>query len=425
MSELNFNLHEKQLEIFNSDARYKVVAAGRRGGKSYLSAVTLLIKALEDTNRFGFPLAGREVWYVAPTFQQGKDIMWNLLKTMGQGVIKKVHENTATLTLINGRTIQIKGSDRPDTLRGVAISYVVMDEYAFMKPEVWELIIQPTLADVKGDALFIGTPDGKNHFYDLWMQAHNEEDMEAFQFNSLDNPMIPSEEIEKARNRMSADAFRQEFEASFASSGGGAFKADQFIEVEQSPEPGQILIAVDPAGFSEGDGSIKSKMKKLDEMAIAVVEVSPAGWFVHDMIYGRWGAREASLKVILAAREYKPSMVGIESGSLKNAMSDYMTDQMRRLGVFPHIEPLTHGGRKKTERIIWALQGRFEHGKIFFKKGAPWIKKLTDQLLDFPNPMSHDDLPDALAYIDQLAQVVYIEEMIEDTWEPTDPDAGY
>jgi len=425
MSDLNFSLHEKQLEIFNSDARFKVCAAGRRGGKSYLSAVTLLLKGLEETNRWGYPLKGKEVWYVAPTFQQGKDIMWNLLKDIGEKVIKQAHENTARLTLINGRTIQIKGSDRPDTLRGVAISYVVMDEYAFMKPEVWDLIISPTLADVEGDALFIGTPDGKNHFYELWVQGHKLDEWESFSFNSMDNPMISQKEIEKARGRMSADAFRQEFEASFSSGGGGSFKESMFQYATSSPEAGDIYIAVDPAGFGTGTGMVKSAMSRLDEMAIAVVEVSPSGWFVHDMIHGRWGVREASLQVIKAAQKYRPRCVGIEGGSLKNAMGDYLHDQMRRLNIYPRIETLTHGGKKKTERITWALQGRFEHGRIIFKEDAPWLKKLTDQLLDFPNPMSHDDLPDALAYIDQLADVVYADDFEEETWEPLDPMAGF
>ena len=122
--DLNFNLHKKQLEVFKSKARFKIVAAGRRAGKSYLSAVTLLIEALKEYNRFGIPLKGKEVWYVAPTYQQARDIIWGLLKDMGQEVIEQVYENTSTMRLINGRTIKLKGSDRPDTLRGVSLAYV-------------------------------------------------------------------------------------------------------------------------------------------------------------------------------------------------------------------------------------------------------------------------------------------------------------
>ena len=104
--DLNFSLLPKQLEVFNSDARFKVVAAGRRFGKSYLSAVSLLIEALKEENDYGYKLKGKECWYVSPTFQQGKDILWGLLKDLGGDVIDRTIENTGTIHLINGRKIQ-------------------------------------------------------------------------------------------------------------------------------------------------------------------------------------------------------------------------------------------------------------------------------------------------------------------------------
>tara|TARA_R110000851_G_scaffold86254_1_gene187304 strand:+ start:733 stop:2028 length:1296 start_codon:yes stop_codon:yes gene_type:complete len=429
---LNFKLHAKQREVFTSDARYKVCAAGRRAGKSYLSAVILLIEALKEENRYGINLRGKEVWYVAPTYQQARDIIWNVLKDLGgwgtsSSVIQTIHENTSTMTLINGRTIKLKGSDRPDTLRGVSLAYVVLDEYAFMKPEVWDMIIQPALADARGDALFIGTPSGKNHFYDLWMEAGSgvHETMESFHFNSLDNPMISSEELEMARTKMSADAFRQEFEASFEAAGGGAFKSSEFIYADEPTSRGTTYITVDPAGFGDTAGMVRSNLKRLDECAIAVVEVGADGWFVHEILHGRWGVRETSLQIIRVAQKYRAAAVGIEGGSLKNAIMPYLEDQMRRLNTFPRIETVTHGGQKKTERILWALQGRFQNGRIVMKKDSSWNKALTDQLLDFPNPLAHDDLPDALAYIDQISTAVYDHGWIEGEYEPTDDISGY
>jgi len=428
MSSLNFKLHAKQLEILKSDARFKVVAAGRRGGKSYLSAVTLIMEAMKEYNDAGIPLKNKDVWYVAPTFQQAKDIMWALLKDLGEEVIAKAHENTATLTLVNGRRICIKGSDRPDTLRGVGISYVVLDEYAFMKPEVWDLIIRATLADVEGHALFIGTPEGKNHFYDLWMEAGHEgwEDWESFHFCSLDNPMISKKEIEHARMTMSRQAFAQEFEASFASGGGGAFKEDEIIIADTFSHVGSTYITVDPAGFADGSSLTAGAEKRLDETAIAVVRVTPAGWFVEDMIHGRWGVRETSVKILRACQDYQPISCGIEKGALKMAIMPYLQDQSRRLGIYPNIVELTHGNKKKTDRIIWALQGRFQHGRITLKK-ASWNRHLITQLLDFPNPLAHDDCPDALAYIDQISQVSYIDEGIYEQHEGLvlDEEAGY
>ena len=184
-------------------------------------------------------------------------------------------------------------------------------------------------------------------------------------------------------------------------------------------------MAVDPAGLGKRDGLVKSALNRLHECAVAVLEVSPSGWFVHDIISGRWDIRETALRIIKAARDYRPAAVGIEKGSLSNAIQPYLEDEMRRLNVFPSVVPVTHGGQKKQERITWALQGRFEKGRIKLKEG-PWNRKFVDQLLDFPNPMAHDDLLDALAYIDQVATTNYVQsdDIVVD-YQPLDAYIGY
>ena len=424
--ELDFTLHPGQLEIFNSEKRFKVCAAGRRFGKSYLSAVTLLIEALKEENEFGYKLGPQIVtYYVAPTFQQGKDIMWKLIKGLGEGVIKDTLENTGVVKLINGREIHIKGSDRPDTLRGVGLSYVVLDEYATMKPSVWEEIIRPTLSDVKGGALFIGTPAGKNHFYNLFLTANKLDDWDSFEYNTADNPFVPADEVENARNTLSSEVFLQEYQASFRSGGGNVFKEEWFDNVVEEEPEGQYYITVDPAGFVDLQGrKMTSKLARLDECAIAVVKAGPNGWHVKDIITGRWDVRETSIQILRAAQKYKPVSLGIEKGSLKNAIMPYLTDQMRRLNTFPNIVEVTHGGKKKQERITWALQGRLEHGRVTFSKGE-YFKKLIEQALDFPSQLTHDDMLDALAYIDQIAVTSYIDQSWIDTWSPLDKQAGY
>ncbi len=424
--ELNFSLHPGQLEIFNSKKRFKICAAGRRFGKSYLSAVTLLIETLKEENEFGYKLGPEIVtYYVAPTFQQGKDIMWKLIKGLGEGVIKDTLENTGVVKLINGREIHIKGSDRPDTLRGVGLSYVVLDEYATMKPSVWEEIIRPTLSDVKGGALFIGTPAGKNHFYNLFINAIKLDDWESFEYNTADNPFVPQDEVENARNTLSSEVFLQEYEASFRSGGGNVFKEEWFDNITEKEPQGNYYIAVDPAGFIDLRGrKITSKLSRLDECAIAVVKAGPDGWYVKDIITGRWDVRETSIQILRTAQKYQPMCVGIEKGSLKNAIMPYLTDQMRRLNTFPNIVELTHGGKKKQERITWALQGRLEHGRVFFNEGE-YLKKLIEQALDFPSQLTHDDMLDALAYIDQIAVTSYVDQPWVDSWSPLDKQAGY
>ena len=430
MTELNFELHEKQLEVLKSKARFKVVAAGRRAGKSYLACIMLILEALKDKNEHGIDLKHKEVFYVAPTLQQARDIMWNLLKDLGKDVIRDTHENTSTATLVNGRRITLKGSDRPDSLRGVSVSFVVMDEYAFMRPETWDLILRPTLADSRGSAMFIGTPSGKNHFYHLWTEAGSGKEefseWEAFHFNSLDNPILAEEEINHARATMSHQAFRQEFEASFSNAGGGAFKEDDIQYGDEPDADGFTFVAVDPNGFTDTANLTKAAAARLDQTAIAAVHVSASGWFVHEIKYGRWGVRQTALEILRIAQKYHAASVGIEKGSLKSAIMPYLEDNMRRIGVYPNIQELTHGGKKKTERIMWALQGRFQHGKITFNKNSTyWHKEVIDQLLDFPNPLVHDDLIDALAYIDQISVAVYDHGFQPEEFEPLDDISGY
>ena len=420
-NELDVSLHPAQLEIFNSKARFKVVSAGRRFGKSRLAAWILIIKALQSDSK--------DVFYIGPTFQQSKDIMWNMLKELLQGtdLIETTHENTATMTLVNGRKISLKGSDRPDTLRGVGLSYVVLDEYASMKVEVWEQIIRPTLADVKGGALFIGTPAGKNHFYEIWKEADDvkNKDWEAFQYNSTDNPILDPEEIAVAKETMSTHAFRQEFEASFVSFTGGIFKEEWIKYDSEEPSDGNFVISVDPAGFEKVEKERGLKGSKLDETAISIVKINSDEWWVKDILHGRWNIKETATKILQAAIENQATIVGIESGALKNAILPYLEDEMRAENRWVVITDVTHGGKKKADRITWALQGRMEHGKISFNKGA-WNKSFESQLLEFPTKGTHDDMVDSLAYIDQVSVADFMHTIeIDEDWIPEDEIAGY
>jgi phage terminase large subunit-like protein len=416
MAELNIDLHPAQLQIFKSDARFKIVVAGRRFGKSYLSAWLLLINAIQSKSK--------DVFYIAPTFQQAKDIMWAMLKDLGQDLIVQAYENTAVLTLINGRKIYLKGSDRPETLRGTGISYVVLDEYASMKPVVWEQIIRPSLADVQGRALFIGTPAGKNHFFDLYNDAEEDNEWDRFQFRSIDNPFLPATEIQASRKNMSTMSFRQEFEASFETFTGGIFK-EEWFKVEEEPEEGTYCIAIDPAGYEQSEKERNLKRSRLDETAIAIVKIDRDKWWVKDILHGRWNIKETAKRILKAAIDVEANTIGIEVGALRNAILPYLEDEMRTENQWLSIAELRHGGKKKNDRITWSLQGRMEHGQITFNPEKDW-KVFISQLLDFPNRLAHDDLLDSLAYIDQVSVADFAHSIeLEEEWSPIDNVAGY
>jgi predicted phage terminase large subunit-like protein len=417
-TELNVELLPWQQEVFGDPSRFKVVAAGRRTGKSRLAAWLLIINALQTERG--------HVFYVAPTQGQARDIMWNTLMELGNPVITGSHINNLTIKLVNGATISLKGADRPETMRGVSLKFLVMDEYADMKPSVWETILRPALADQKGHALFIGTPMGRNHFYELFQYAEmsGDETYKAWHFTSYDNPLLDPDEIDVAKKSMSSYAFRQEFMASFEAMGSEIFKEDWVKFSSDEPDVGDYYIAVDLAGFADVQSATKSKNKKLDQTAIAIVKANEDGWWVADIVHGRWDIKKTARKIFEAVNAYQPVAVGIEKGALKNAVLPYLTDLMKSQQRFFRVEELTHGNKKKTDRVVWALQGRFEHGQITLNEGD-WNPQFLDELFQFPNALVHDDLVDALAYIDQLAKVSYYYDYEEDDFEILDPVAGY
>lgn len=419
MTQLNVELLKWQQSVFGDDTRFKVVAAGRRCGKSRLAAWTMIIRALQAERC--------TVFYVAPTQGQARDIMWSLLEELAHPILASKHVNNMEMKLINGSRICLKGADRPDTMRGVSLEYLVMDEYADMKQQVWEEILRPALADRKGDAMFIGTPKGRNHFYDLYVYADSSDDdsYKAWHFTSYDNEKLDPDEINLAKKSMSSYAFRQEFMASFEALGSEIFKDDWVVFNDEEPDVGDYYIAIDLAGYVDTSSTSK-KNKRLDNTAISVVKVNEHGWWIREIIYGRWTLDKTAEKIFRAVEKYRPISVGIERGIAKQAVMSPLQDMMRKTNRFFRVEELTHGNKNKVDRIVWALQGRFEHGAVTVNTGD-WNNEFLDQLFQFPNHLVHDDLVDSLAYIDQLAQVAYATDWIEseEDYEPLDIIAGY
>lgn len=444
MAETTFRvrLHPGQAAVYNSKARYKVVVAGRRFGKSHLAAYLLTMHAMMTENEFGQELTAEHgVYYVAPTQDQAKRIMWPKLRTLlgyerTGGLIRNENTNDGWLELINGRRIYIKGADNPDSLRGIGLSFVVLDEYADMKEFVWDEILQDALADVEGHALFIGTPKGKNHFYRLFMgallkptknaktgQAEDWSEWEAFHFKSTDNPFLS----DKSKARMmggnrSRDTIRQEVEADFLSGGGKILKPDAFTIVDSLPQ-GDLFtfITVDLAGFKKAEGN---KILRTDESVVAVTHTWAEDWFVRDIRHGHWDVRRTALEIINAVRQFPGARLGIEQGALKEAVGPYLEEYMREFSRYITPEPLRHNNTRKQDRIAWALQGRSERGLIKLLRG-PWNDHFLTQAADFPDPLAHDDVLDAVSYVDQMARAYYVDPEDITEWEPTDLEAGY
>ena len=205
------DLRWAQGEVFNNRKRFRVLVAGRRFGKSYLSCVELLRAAIEQP--------GETFFYCAPTYRMAKDIAWKTLKRLVPQVwIKSKNESDLKIELINDSMIELKGTENAMALRGRSLSGVVLDEAAFMDAEVWFEVIRPALADKQGWALFISTPDGTaSWFYDLWCYCAERdwEDWQRWTFTTIEGGNVPADEVEAARTQLDERTFRQEFEASF------------------------------------------------------------------------------------------------------------------------------------------------------------------------------------------------------------------
>lgn len=424
MANLNFKLLKWQKEVLADKSRFKVICAGRRCGKSRLAAVTLILEGLNCPQ-------GSGVMYVAPTQGQARVIIWQLLLDLGREVISASHVNNSEITLVNGAVIYVRGADRPDTLRGVSLTYVVLDEYADMKPIVWEQVIRAALSDKQGRAMFIGTPKGRNHFYDIYQLGMDDDpEYKSWSFTTADNELISPDEIEAARRTLSSFAFKSEYLASFDNAGTNVFKEEWLKYGKESSEPGRWYMACDLAGF-EAIGATGTNKKRLDQSAIAIVKVTDDGkWFVKKIEYGRWDVRETAVRILKNIREYRPTMIGIERGTTMNAVMPYLSDLMRKNNIYSHIHPVSHQNQAKNDRIVWALQGLFEHGRITLDEDGKnakdsWQSVFMDEYLMFPTKNVHDDLIDGLSYISQLAITTYA--ISDDTpeFEPLDIIAGY
>jgi len=220
-------LTKPQDDIFFNDSRFRVVVAGRRFGKTFLSTYELLKHALQSKSQ--------NCWYVAPTYKAAKEIAWNMLvDAIPDGYMTKKNETALSIDLRNGSSIALKGAEKPDNLRGRALDFCVLDEFADMRPEAWHEVLRPSLSDRRGSALFIGTPKGRNHFYDLWTRGvDGQESWEAFQYTTIDGGNVDPDEIESAKNDLDERTFQQEYEARFVNYSGiiyYAFSREQSVK---------------------------------------------------------------------------------------------------------------------------------------------------------------------------------------------------
>ena len=245
---MDAKFNEWQSEVYKDKHRFKVICAGRRSGKSVLARTIVYKWATEKPGRY---------WIVSPTYKQAKSIHWSeAVKEIPKQWIKKKHETELSFTLQNGSVIELKGAENPDALRGIKLRGLVIDEVASIRnwDWLWQEVLRPTLTDYEAPAIFISTPKGYNHFFELYSAGQSvggasDSMYKSWRFTSYDNPYIPKLEIDAQKKELTEDQFAQEFLADFRKFTGLVFKDFQreinVVEPFDIPEDWQIYRGYD------------------------------------------------------------------------------------------------------------------------------------------------------------------------------------
>ena len=201
--------------------RFGCVVAHRRAGKTVAAIMDLLDAALRCDKQDG------RFAYVAPYYAQAKDVVWAYVKRYaGQIPGTAINESELRVDLPNGARLRLYGADNYDRLRGIYLDGVVLDEYADQPPQAWSEVIRPSLADRQGWALFIGTPKGRNAFYDVYQNAVASPDWFDLCLKASETGLLPDSELEAMKAQMSANEYRRELECDFDAAVEGAYFAD-------------------------------------------------------------------------------------------------------------------------------------------------------------------------------------------------------
>lgn len=214
------HLSKPQWSVYTDPHRFRVLVSGRRFGKTRL-AIEELLRAANRGKR-------QKVWYIAPTYRQAQQICWQLLKdrlASGRWIARKNESDLALTLKGSGSVIALRGADNFDSLRGVGLNFLIMDEFADIKPEAWFEVLRATLSDTGGGALFTGTPKGRNWAYDLFMRGGTKDYPEwvSYSFTTIEGGNVPPEEVEAAKRELDELTYAQEYLANFTTFEGRAY----------------------------------------------------------------------------------------------------------------------------------------------------------------------------------------------------------
>ena len=261
-------LSKPQKQILECDKRFRVLITGRRFGKTFL--------CIQEIAKFArYPK--KKVWYVAPTYRMAKDIVWNDLvdRMVKHKWVSKINHSDLKIILKNGSEISLRGADNENSLRGVGLAFLVMDEFADIKEHAYTEVLRPTLSDKgrMGAALFCGTPRGYGNWsYNLFTREKDDDQWASFQFTTLEGGQVSKQEIEQAKSDLDERTFKQEYQASFVNYAGQIyynFDRKENVIDKYTPQTAELHIGCD---FN------------IDPMSAVVSEIIGNKIIIHDEI---------------------------------------------------------------------------------------------------------------------------------------------
>lgn len=229
----DYSPREQFIPFHQREQRWACMVCHRRAGKTVASINELILRALYTTKK------NARYAYIAPFYRQVKEIAWVYLKEASKDFAIDQRESALRVELPNGAWITLYGADNPDALRGIYLDGVILDEYGDCRPSLWPQVVLPTLSDRKGFAVFIGTPKGKNQFYQIYKRSQTERNWYSLTLKASDSGIIDHDELMELKNQQAANEFEQEFECSFTAAVQGTFYSAivQQMEVEKKIAP--------------------------------------------------------------------------------------------------------------------------------------------------------------------------------------------
>lgn len=380
-------VHRGQAEILDSDARFRLVACGRRYGKTVTCAKETRDDLLENNQEW-------LTWWAAPTYQQAEIGMRTLLEELPEDFVADVNRSKLRVESVTGAVCEFKSADQPDNLRGEGVDKLIVDEAPEVSQYAYENALRPTLTDSEHSRMIaIGTPKGRGWFYRLWQRGQSDDwpDYESFRAPTSDNPFINLDDIEEAEETLPERVFRQEYLAEFIDESGGVYE----------DLDARLFTAEYDLSEFEGDAPYTTGVDLARHQDWRVIVTLDANGNIVHFDRARGEAWPQIQRAVEQTAQQYPGTVAIDASRDNKIVSDLADAGLQ-------VEPVSFSPKRKRE-LVENLAARIENGELS-APDCPDLEQLRHELEIFEYDVTkagnvrynapegfHDDCVDALA----------------------------